>query len=538
MAESAWASTPTEQRGPSRPTRVLLVEDNPEEALLLEEVLSQVATVDFDLEHVTTLELAIERLSRERAIDVVLLDLGLPDAEGLEAVRRIHGTHPAAPIVVLTGLKDEALAIAAVREGAQDYLVKGEIGSNLLVRAIRYAMERERVEQALRQSEEQLRQAQKMEAVGRLAGGIAHDFNNFLTVITGRSQLLVEGLDAEDPLIRHARVIERTTERAAALTRQLLAFSRKQVVEPRILDLNAVLVGLHPMLRQLIGENIDFAIVARASTGQVRADPGQIEQVVLNLAVNARDAMPNGGRITIETDEVDLDESYTRWHVGVEPGPYVQISVSDNGTGMDAETRSRIFEPFFTTKERGKGTGLGLATVYGIVKQAGGNIWVYSEPGLGTIFKVYLPSVGRAVATGEEAPAPVAPRGSETILVVEDEAEVLELAREVLHMSGYAVLRAAQPAQAVEICRHHPAPIHLLLTDVVMPQMSGRALATKLSAMRPEMRVLYTSGYTDDAIVHHGVLDPEIAFLQKPYSPTGLARKVREVLDAPDPRGA
>jgi signal transduction histidine kinase len=440
--------------------------------------------------------------------------------------------------VVLTGLKDEALAVAAVREGAQDYLVKGEIGGNLLVRAVRYAMERERVEQALRQSEEQLRQAQKMEAVGRLAGGIAHDFNNFLTVITGRSQLLLEGLDSSDPLMRHARVIERTTERAAALTRQLLAFSRKQVVEPRVLDLNTILSGLHPMLRQLIGENIDFATVARAVPGLVRADPGQLEQVLLNLVVNARDAMPNGGRITIETAEVELDEHYARWHVGTEPGPHVLIAVSDTGIGMDAETRSRIFEPFFTTKERGKGTGLGLATVYGIVKQIGGSIWVYSEPGLGTTFKVYLPSAARAATSGEEPPAPAPPSGHETILVVEDEAEVLDLAREVLRMSGYTVLGAAQPALAIELCRRHAGPIDLLLTDVVMPQMSGRALAGELTGMRPDMRVLYTSGYTDDAIVQHGVLDPDIAFLQKPYSPIGLARKVREVLDAPEVRAA
>jgi PAS domain S-box-containing protein len=385
----------------------------------------------------------------------------------------------------------------------------------------------------LQRTQAQLAQAQKMEAIGQLAGGIAHDFNNLLTVIGGRSQLLLSRLPAQSPVRRDLELIQKTSERAAALTRQLLAFSRKQILAPKVLDLNAVVSGMASMLQRLIGEDIDLAFRAGADLGRVKADPGQIEQVIVNLVVNARDAMPGGGRVTLETANVELGEQYARRHVGVQPGPYVMLAVSDTGTGMDAETQARIFEPFFTTKAPGKGTGLGLATVYGIVKQSGGNIWVYSEVGKGTTFKIYLP---RVEETEESVQPEVAlpGRGTETILLVEDEDEVRELAREILEAYGYTVFQARQPAEAMLIAERHPGPIHLLVTDVVMPEMSGRALAERLAPLRPEMKVLYMSGYTDNAIVHHGRLDAGTPFVQKPFTPDVLVRKVREVLESSD----
>ncbi len=386
-------------------------------------------------------------------------------------------------------------------------------------------------EEALRQSEERLLQAQKMEAVGRLAGGVAHDFNNFLTVIGGFGERLLRGLHAGDARRRDAEEIRRAAERASDLTRQLLAFSRRQVLAPKVLDLNAVVAGMGAMLRRLIGEDIDLVTVLDPALGHVKADPGQLEQVVMNLAVNARDAMPRGGKLTIETRNVELDEAYAGEHVSVNPGRYVMLAVSDTGCGMDAETRARLFEPFFTTRERGKGTGLGLATVYGIVKQSGGNIWVYSEPGRGTSFKIYLPRVEEAVEAAQAAGAIGGSlRGSETVLLVEDEEGVRTLVREVLVRHGYTVLAARHGGEALLICERHEGPIHLMVTDVVMPEMSGRELAERLAPLHPAMKVLYVSGYTDDAIVHHGVLDRRTPFLEKPFSPDALARKVREVL--------
>ncbi|MFZ1061728.1 MAG: GAF domain-containing protein [Candidatus Rokuibacteriota bacterium] len=380
--------------------------------------------------------------------------------------------------------------------------------------------------------EENLRQSQKMEAVGRLAGGIAHDFNNLMTIITGRAEMLLGRLRPDDPLHRDIELFRKTSARAAAVTRQLLAFSRKQVLQPKVLDLNAVVAGMDSMLRRLIGEDIDLVTALEPALWHVRADPGQLEQVILNLVVNARDAMPNGGKLTVETGNVELDEGYASRHVAVKPGSFVLLAVSDTGMGMDQATRSRMFEPFFTTKEQGEGTGLGLATVYGIVKQSGGSIWCYSEPGQGTAFKIYLPRVDEAVESLEPAPPAAAPqRGSETVLLVEDEDELRSVAREMLEMYGYTVLEADHPDEALLKAERHSGPIHVLVTDVVMPKMSGRDLARRLVPLRPEMRVLYISGYTDEAIVHHGVLDSGTAFLEKPFNPDELARKVREVLD-------
>jgi PAS domain S-box-containing protein len=390
-----------------------------------------------------------------------------------------------------------------------------------------------------RQLEEQLRQSQKMDAIGRLAGGIAHDFNNLLTVITGRAQLILARLRPEEPIHRDATLVRTTADRAAALTQQLLAFSRKQVLQPQVLDLNAVMTAMGPMLGRLIGEDIDLAMVPAPELGRVKADPGQIEQVIVNLVVNSRDAMPEGGRLTVETANVELDEAYASRHVSVPAGPYVMLAVSDTGEGMDEATRSRVFEPFFTTKGPGKGTGLGLATVYGIVKQSGGDIRLYSEVGTGTTFKIYLPRVSEAAGPPDPAAAPSAtvPRGDETILLVEDEAEVRELAREILEVSGYTVLQACDAQEAILMAERHGGPIHLLLTDVIMPRQSGRALVERLRPLRPETQVVYMSGYTNEAIVRHGVLDPDTLFIQKPFTPAGLGRKVREALDGAPPDG-
>ncbi len=392
---------------------------------------------------------------------------------------------------------------------------------------------RKRAEEVRGHLEDQLRQAQKMEAVGRLAGGVAHDFNNLLTVITGHCELLLRRLGEDGPGARDANLVLEAARRAGSLTRQLLVFSRKQVLAPTVLDLNEIVAEVEKILHRLIGEDVDLRTVLDPSLGLVKADQGQIEQVIMNLAVNARDAMPRGGRLTIETANVTLDGHYVRVHAGARAGAYVMLAMSDTGCGMDAETQSHLFEPFFTTKDPAKGTGLGLSTAYGIVKQSSGDILVYTEPGRGSTFKIYLPRVD-AAAQAVRPPDPVGgpPRGSETVLLVEDAEGIRKLAHEILRLSGYSVLEATTCEDALAIGRQHPGPIHLLITDVVMPQMDGRQLARQLAPLRPEMPVLYISGYTDDAIVHHGVLDLGQAFLQKPFTVDALTRKVRDVLDS------
>jgi len=382
-----------------------------------------------------------------------------------------------------------------------------------------------------KQLEEQFRHSQKMEAVGMLAGGIAHDFNNLLTAITGYSDLGLRRIRGEDPLRHNLEEIKKAGERAASLTRQLLVFSRKQVLQPKVLDLNWLVLDLGKLLRRLIGEDVELRTAPGANLGSVRADPGQIEQVIVNLAVNARDAMPQGGTLTIETGNVYLDAEYAGQHITVIRGPYVMLAVTDNGIGIDEQTRAHIFEPFFTTKEIDKGTGLGLSTVYGIVKQSGGNIWVYSEVGRGTTFKIYLPRVDESagkIANRIESEEDL--HGTETILIAEDEQVLRDLARQVLEVYGYRVLQAATGSEAMLICESHKEPIHLLITDVVMPKMSGRELADRLGRLRPEMNVIYMSGYTNSAIVHQGVLDDDATFIQKPFAPEDLARVVRKVL--------
>jgi PAS domain S-box-containing protein len=382
-----------------------------------------------------------------------------------------------------------------------------------------------------KQLADQLRQSQKMLAIGQLAGGVAHDFNNLLMVVKGHAEMLLGRLPEASRLRNNAEQIDKATDRAASLTRQLLAFSRMQVLRPRVLDLNEVVGGMTKMFSRVIGEDIEMVFVPGAKLGRVKADPGQIEQVLLNLVVNARDAMAEGGRVTIETSNVYLDRDYSAKHHNLQPGPWVMLTVSDTGCGMDAETQSRIFEPFFTTKAQGKGTGLGLATVYGVVKQSGGFIYVYSEVGHGTTFKVYLPQVTADVEK-EAAEKPAAPaRGSETVLFVEDEESVRELVRDYLSGTGYKVLEAVDGAQALEIAAAHKGSIEILVTDVVMPRLSGRELASRLIAQRPNIRVLYISGYTDDSIFRNGVLEGDAAYLQKPFNLKTIAQRIRDVLD-------
>ena len=429
--------------------------------------------------------------------------------------------------VVIGAVEIQSTELAAFR---QPHVTAMQMAANLAATAI----ENVRLLEVERENEEQLRQSQKMEAVGQLAGGIAHDFNNLLTVITGYSEITLSRLEPNSPVRKNLEEIKKAGVRAASLTRQLLAFSRKQVLQAKVLDINSVVSEMDKMLRRLIGENIELLTLLTPDLGRVKADPSQIEQVLMNLVVNARDALADGGKLTIETANVYLDDDYVAKHALVQRGPYVLLAVSDTGTGMDAAIQERIFDPFFTTKELDKGTGLGLSTVYGVVKQSGGNISVYSEVGKGTSFKVYLPRVDATADIGvAEGAAPVVSLGTETVLLVEDEQMVRHMARHILEASGYTVLEAASGHEAMEICKVHEGPVHLLLTDVVMPLMSGPRLSEEVVKFYPGIPVLYMSGYTDNAIVHHGV-EEGMPFLQKPFSPAALAIKVRECLDSLD----
>ena len=752
---------------------VLLVEDNLGDARLLREAVKDAAGISIGLTHEQTLAQALKRLDDE-SFDVIMLDLSLPDSEGLETLERTHSHAPNLPIVVLTGLDDEALAVRAVREGAQDYLVKGQVTGQVLVRAMRYATARKRSVEELRKSEEyfrslienaldiitvldeagsirysspslerilgysastlhgtnllalihpddckvfleklafdrnraslpqqfqfrlrhqdgswrvleaigkrvgvnspvggfvvnsrditertqagealreanetlravietsplaiysldllanvkswnraaenifgfsacevmngplpivfpeqkadfkarfeqcihgnrligneerfqrkdgsaievsiwnaqlrdgngvvtgivaaaadnterkkledQFRQSQKMEAVGRLAGGVAHDFNNLLTVITGYCQMMVDQLSPADPMSEDLQQVLKTADRATTLTKQLLAFSRQQIVLPKVVALDALVRDMDRMLKRLAGEDIELRI--EGVCGKVRVDPGQIEQVIVNLAVNARDAMPGGGKLVIETMDREFDEFSVQYAQGLIPGPYVLLAVSDTGSGIDAVTRSHLFEPFFTTKERGRGTGLGLSTSYGIVKQNQGAILVYSEPGLGSTFKIYLPRVDEpADSLAKSEPERASFRGTETVLVVEDEEGVRRVLLEMLQQAGYHVLGACGGQEAIDMCRASKAPVHVLITDVVMPNMGGRELAARLCQINPGIKVLFVSGYADSVVLHHGVLEADTHFLQKPFTVEQLGRKVREVLE-------
>jgi signal transduction histidine kinase len=619
--------------------KVLLIEDNPGDRYLIQKMLEEADDPPFELICVNRLSTGLNRLQQEN-FDVVLLDLSLPDSQGMETIDRLDHHPVKIPIIILTEFSDQSLPLKAMKEGIQDYLVKQELNSHLLIRTIRYAIERHRLladldqkihalqssearfrnmiernadgiiivdEQGLvcfanpaaealfgrsaqelldkpfgfpsvtdetteidiirpdqtiaiteirvvettwegdqtylvslrditarKQLEEQFRQSQKMEAVGRLSGGVAHDFNNLLTALSGYTDLLLHRRPSEQERFHQdIEQIKKVIERAASLTRQLLVFSRKQSVYRGKLNLNHIIRDMEKMLRRLIGEDIELRTVLKSKARLIEADSGQIEQVIMNLVVNARDAMPTGGKLTIETADIYLDESYAQQHLEALPGDYIMMAISDNGHGMDDKTRARIFEPFFTTKDPDKGTGLGLSTVYGIVKQSNGHICVYSEPEQGTTFKIYLPKVSEEVKSTQpkELAAPV-PVGSETILLVEDEDVVRNLAIRILRRGGYTVLAASQGAEAIQICQQYQGAIDLLVTDVVMPGgMNGRELAEQLLPQYPALKVLYMSGYTDDVIVRHGILDETLAFLKKPFSPDVLVRKVHQVLN-------
>lgn len=460
---------------------------------------------------------------------LIISDYSLTGVNGMVFLQIARELCPAVPFIFVSGTIGEDRAVEALKSGATDYVLKDRLES-LPMRVQRALQEaKERREREL--LEQQLRQAQKVEIIGRLAGGVAHDFNNLLSVIGGYADLTLERLPEGDSLREDLEEVRNATRRAADLTRQLLAFARRQIVAPKVIDLNAVVAGLDKMLRRLVGEDIDLVTVQATEPARVKADAGQIEQLIMNLVVNARDAMPQGGKLTLETQNVELDEAYARTHVAVQPGQYVMLAVSDSGTGMSKEVLGHLFEPFFTTKEPGVGTGLGLSTVYGVVKQSGGNIWVYSEVGRGTTFKVYLPRVHEPV----DSTLPRRPRasltGTETILLVEDEKGLRILARRVLEKNGYRVLDAPDGVKALELVRQYEEPIHLLVTDVVMPHMGGRELADEVTSIRLGVKVLYLSGYTAAAIAHRGVLEPHVHFLEKPYTPASLASKVREVLD-------
>ncbi len=427
-----------------------------------------------------------------------------------------------ATVAVIRDITEQKRAKAAYKQAviyAQE--LRGEIN------------ERKRAEELRAELEQQFRQSQKMEAIGRLAGGIAHDFNNLLTAIMGYASMALDTLPADHPAIGDMQGIQKTAQRAANLTRQLLAFARRQIIEPRLLNLNDLILNLDKMLSRLIGEDIKLRLVLAPDLLPVKADSGQLEQVLLNLAVNARDAMPNGGELIIETTNVNLDHDYARRHADVSPGEYVLLAVSDTGVGMTEEVKSRLFEPFFTTKEVGKGTGLGLATCFGIVKQNGGHIRAYSELGEGTTFKVYLPQAeGVASPISKPEPIDILTQGTETILLAEDEAAVRDLAVRVLRQQGYTVLAAADGQDALRLAQSQPKKeIHLLVTDMVMPHLGGAELANRLKEIRPKLRVLFMSGYTDSTIIRYGLPQTGAAFLQKPFSPQRLVHKVREMLD-------
>lgn len=648
-----------------RQLRILLIDDDEDDYIITRDLLSdlneQAAGIkdsEFKIEWVATYEAGLAAIAQGRH-DVYLIDFRLGGYSGLELLQEAIAQGCSAPLILLTGQGDRIVDMEAMKAGAADYLVKGQIDAPLLERSIRYAIERKRAAEALnasetryrvvseltsdyayafrvepdhrvvsewvtealnritgytpgelenmggwpalvypddkpplaervdllisgqqdvrefriitkagqvrwlrdyarpvwnedqkrvvriygaaqditerRQLEEQFRQSQKMEAIGQLASGIAHDFNNILTVILGNCDFLLNNVRPDDPLRREVEQIERAGARAASLTRQLLAFSRQQVLQPREVELNTIIMNLEKMLKRLIGEDIELLTILDPQLRPLKADPGQIEQVIMNLVVNARDAMPEGGKLTVETRNVYLDEVYVARHAAVTPGPYALLSISDTGIGMNNETLARIFEPFFTTKELGKGTGLGLATVHGIVTQSGGHIWVYSELGHGTVFKVYLPQLLQSTETAKNNTLPAAMvKGSETILLVEDEELVREMTNRILRKYGYTVLQAGHGKEALRVCETYKDKINLLITDIIMPGgMNGHDLAQRLVSLHPEMKILYMSGYTDNAFARQGVLIPGIAFLQKPFTPKSLIRKVRDILDLP-----
>jgi len=511
------------------PLRVLIIEDSEDDAVIVLRELRQ-AGYDIDFKRVDSHD-ALQANLVARTWDLVISDFAMPGFSGTEALKLVRSSISDTPFIFISGTMGEDIAVAALKDGAQDYLVKNNL--KRLVPAVQRELQKAEEHRQRKKLEEHLHDLHKFESIGRLAGGVAHDFNNLLGVILGQTEILLEGSHAPET-VHGLEMIREAANRGASLCRQLLAFGRRQVFETKVLDLNKVLSDLEGLMRRVIGEDIDLEFQTEAELRAVEADPSQLEQVILNLAVNARDAMPTGGKLNITTANLDLDEAYTDRRIAVKPGRYVQLVFSDTGCGMDEQTQSRIFEPFFTTKGPGKGTGLGLATVYGIVKQSGGFIWVYSEPGHGSAFKIYLP----VVAAAAEAPRQVGartelPRGSETILVVDDDASLREVTCEFLRGGGYTVLSAGSPEEALQLAESRTGAIDALLTDVIMPKLNGRELAARLNKMRPNMKVLYISGYADGAVQDgtHGPLETGLAFLQKPYTRKQMMTKIREIVD-------
>jgi two-component system cell cycle sensor histidine kinase/response regulator CckA len=511
---------------------LLVVEDSPGDARLLHEMVSEHDSLNTSVTHVESLSEAEAHLSRS-AVDVIVLDLGLPDGQGLDAVRRVRAAAPHVPLVVLTGQDDELLAAGALREGAQDYLVKGQIESRGLLRALRYASERKLMDDAHKASENELLQAQKLESIGRLAGGIAHDFNNMLFAIQGYAELLTQDLASADParlapdeLLASVNAISDATKRAATLTAQLLAFSRRQIVAAEVLDLNAIVTAVVPMVRQLIGQSRRLILELDPATGHMRADAGQIEQIVVNLVLNARDAMPDGGTVTIESGNAAFDDFHAPGHVNGTPGPYVFLAITDTGVGMDHATREHIFEPFFTTKSLGNGTGLGLASAYGIVNQAGGHIFVYSEPGQGSVFKLYFPRVDAPVERRSAVRlAPVV--GDGTVMIVEDDPAIRTMTAKLLNRAGYEVISVANGSEALATART-AGPIDVLVTDVIMPATSGIDLAEQMMDAYPRMGVVLLSGYVEETLHLERAISRGATFVAKPLSSTQLLQTVAQ----------
>jgi signal transduction histidine kinase len=510
--------------------RVLLVDDDPQAAALIEMALAD-APFERHVEVVTTAAAGLARIVADEH-DIYLIDQQLPDGTGIELIRRAKAHPSSKPFILMTGYGSGDIDDAASRAGAVDYVEKHMVAAQL-ERSIRYALRNWLAGRMLHDREEQLRQAQKMEAIGRLAGGVAHDFNNLLTAIIGYTDLITERLDEDDPTANDVGEIRKAADRAAALTRQLLAFSRKQFLNPSVIDLNETASGLLQMLPRVIGEHIHTTAHLAADLAAVKADASQMEQVFINLVLNARDAMPLGGTLVIQTANVELDEERLAAEALALPaGRYVMLSIGDSGTGMDAATRARAFEPFFTTKPKGKGTGLGLATVYGIIEQSGGGISLDTGPGRGTTVRIYMPVTTAAQEPRKpDAPPTSASGGTETLLLVEDNDAVRELAVKALRRRGYTVHAARSGEEAIEWTLTADAKPDLLITDVVMPGVSGPNLAARLMQHNPQMRVLYVSGYAEDANALHGALVGGIPLLQKPFTPSKLAERIRAILD-------
>jgi len=508
------------------PLRVLIVSERDDDALELIDALRRSDYIP-SWERITAAAGLREALAHR--YDLILSTDVSARLSTLAALEILRETGADVPLVAISERVPEEEVLEVLKAGAADHITRHHL-SRLGVTVAREMSQAEGRRERHR-LEQQFRQAQKMEAVGRLAGGVAHDFNNLLTVITGYAELLLNGRDLKPPQRSALEEIQRAAERGGALTHQLLAFSRGQPFTPRTVQLNTVIMQMEKMLSRLIGEDVELITVAAADPATIRTDPGQLEQVIMNIVVNARDAMPGGGKLLLETRNALVDASYSGQNVDLKPGSYVMLAISDTGMGMDQETVTHLFEPFFTTKAPGKGTGLGLATAYGIVKQSGGAISVYSEPGHGTTIRIYLPSADAKAAAEVAEPVPLAAqRGDETILVLEDEARVRKLVCEVLTSRGYKVLEAVRGEQAVRIAAEHDGRIDLFLTDVVMPEMSGPQVLEQIRASHPHTKVLFMSGYTDEAMMHHGILDSGAPFLQKPFLPETLARKVREAL--------